>query len=269
MKLAWLTDSHLNFIEQDARLQFYDTLVDTACDAVLMTGDIGDASSLPSLLGEMAARIKKPIYFVLGNHDYYRSQISAVREDIAALVHSSPCLSYLSISAPQKLTENTVLLGQDGWADGRYGDYVNSRVVLNDSRKIVDLFHAQIQGQGALLKKMQQLSDTDAQQLQVDIDRSIEQYHPKKIIILTHVPPFKEACFYEDQPSNDDFLPYFASKATGDVLLAAAKAHAAVEFLVLCGHTHARAEYRALDNLMVKVGHAEYGRLEMQEVVCV
>jgi len=40
----------------------------------------------------------------------------------------------------QKLDNNIFLIGQDGWADGRLGDYQSSRVVLNDSRMIADLF---------------------------------------------------------------------------------------------------------------------------------
>lgn len=53
---------------------------------------------------------------------------------------------WLPASGPQLLANNTILLGQDGWADGRLGDYQNSRVILNDSRMIADLFQESLLG---------------------------------------------------------------------------------------------------------------------------
>ena len=66
---------------------------------------------------------------------------------------------------------------------------------------------------------MQQLADADAMKLQNDLEQAISQ-NPKKIIVLTHVPPFKEACLHEGKMSDDDWLPYFSSKVMGDVLTA-------------------------------------------------
>lgn len=63
----------------------------------------------------------------------------------------------------------------------------------------------------------------------------------------------------------DEWLPYFASKATGDVLMEIAKDNASIEFLALCGHTHSEAHYQALNNLTVRAGKAEYGYPKIQE----
>ncbi len=160
-----------------------------------------------------------------------------------------------------------MLLGQDGWADGRYGDYENSQVSLNDSRLIADLYQQRILERYQLLEKMQQLADVDAHNLRNDITYTISQHNPKKIIILTHVPPFKEACMYEGKISGDDFLSFFASKATGDVVAAAAKKHPGIEFLVLCGHTHHECLLNVLSNLTVRVGGAEYLHPEVQKTL--
>ncbi|PCH54758.1 MAG: serine/threonine protein phosphatase, partial [Legionellales bacterium] len=54
MKLAWLTDIHLNFLEQDVRQEFYLEIIKTNCDAILITGDIAEAPSLCEILKEMA-----------------------------------------------------------------------------------------------------------------------------------------------------------------------------------------------------------------------
>ena len=48
-------------------------------------------------------------------------------------------------------------------------------------------------------------------------EQALERF--EHVLVLTHVPPFREACWHEGRISGDDYLPYFACKATGDVLL--------------------------------------------------
>lgn len=266
MKLAWLTDIHLNFLDDDARIQFYQEIEKNTCDAVLISGDIAEASSISDILKEMANHIKIPIYFILGNHDYYRGQVHEVREEMTSLTQADKLLYWLPASGLQSLNTNTILVGQDGWADGRLGDYQNSRVTLNDSHMIADLFQEKILGKSHLLEKMQQLADADARRLQSDLELVIGK-NPKKIIVLTHVPPFKEACMHQGKISNDDWLPYFSSKVTGDVLMKVAEENPEIEFLVLCGHTHSSSCYQPLVNLCIKAGKAEYYRPEIQEII--
>jgi predicted MPP superfamily phosphohydrolase len=268
MKFAWLTDIHLNFIEDVSRQKFYQEIVNTECDGVLMSGDIAEAPNLIDILNEMARYINKPIYFVLGNHDYYRGQISEVHDAMTALTKEHDKLFWLPAAGMQKLDNNTFLIGQDGWADGRLGDYQNSRVVLNDSRMIADLFQEKMLGKYQLLEKMQQLADADAKRLQNDLEQASNQ-NPKKIIVLTHVPPFKEACLHKGEISNNDWLPYFCSQIMGKTLAKAAQENSKIEFLVLCGHTHSEASYHCFNNLVVKVGRAEYYRPEVQEIILV
>jgi predicted MPP superfamily phosphohydrolase len=265
-KLAWLTDTHLNFLDSEDRSLFYQEIVNSNCDAVLISGDIAEAPSIVNILREMEAQIQKNIYFVLGNHDYYRGNVDSVRETMTALTNKHEHLFWLPAAGLQKLNADTILLGQDGWADGRLGDYQNSRVVLNDSRLIMDLFQANTLGKYKLLEKMQQLADDDAKLLQWNLTEAT-QLNPKKIIVVTHVPPFKEACQYNGMISDDYWLPFFSSKATGDILTECAVNHPSIEFLVLCGHTHGKADFSPLNNLIVKTGHAEYGEPEIQECI--
>lgn len=264
MNLTWLTDIHLNFIDDEIREQFYKEIINTQSDGVLITGDIAEAPSVAAILRKMADYIKKPIYFVLGNHDYYRGRVGEVRDAVTALTNTHDLLFWLPASGIQQLNKMTILLGQDGWADGRLGDYQNSNVSLNDSRLIADLFQEKILGKFQLLAKMQQLADLDAMQLKMNLEQAIS-LNPKKIIVLTHVPPFKEACMHMGQVSDDNWLPYFSSKVTGDVLITMAQENPTIEFLVLCGHTHSEANYQPIKNLIVKAGKAEYYRPAIQE----
>ena len=266
MKMAWITDIHLNFIDIATREQFYQEIVDSTCNGVLISGDIAEAPSIKGILQELSAFIEKPIYFVLGNHDYYRGQVDEVRKEMMALTESNEYLFWLPAFKFLQLDMNTLLVGQDGWAYGRLGDYHNSRVALNDSRMIADLFQEKLLGRSQLLAKMQQLADYDASQLQEQLIQAAIQ-RPQRIIVLTHIPPFKEACLHEGKISNDDFLPFFSSKATGDVLAQIAQDNPGIEFLGLCGHTHSRAYWRPYVNLTMRAGAAEYGKPEIQDLI--
>lgn len=266
MKLAWITDIHLNFIDLATRQKFYQEIIDSECDSVLLSGDIAEAPSIKDLLQELSDFIGRPVYFVLGNHDYYRGQVNEVRSEMTGLTESSEYLFWLPTSGPRRLDKHTFLIGQDGWADGRLGNYHDSRVALNDSRMITDLFQEKILGQSQLLTKMQELADHDASKLQDNLMQVVTE-HPKKIIVLTHVPPFKEACLHVGKINNDDWLPYFSSKASGDVLIDISQKNPEIDFLVLCGHTHSTARYQPIANLVVEVGKAEYNRPEIQKII--
>lgn len=268
MKLAWLTDIHLNFLEAEARQIFYEDILSAGCDAVLVSGDIAEAPSLIDLLNEMAGKLKKPIYFIIGNHDYYRGIIADVRKELTDISKANKHLFWLPASGLQQLPNNTILLGQDGWADGRLGNYQNSPVSLNDSRMIADLFQAKMLGRQQLLQKMQELADIDANALKSDLEQAVKQ-QPERVIVLTHVPPFKESCQHMGQVSDDNYLPYFSSKAIGDVLMPFAIDNPSIDFLVLCGHTHSDAEYQPSQNLCVKAGKAEYFKPIVQEILTI
>lgn len=266
MKYTWLTDIHLNFLNENERKHFYKTLIQDNSDIVFITGDIAEAPSLTFLLKEMAGSIQKKIYFVLGNHDYYRGQINQTRNEMIKLTESDPWLKWLPACDPTSLDKSTVLIGEDGWADGRYGDYENSNISLNDSLLIADLFQEKIISKHALLEKMQQLADDDAKKLFTSLKKAVSVGKTKKIIILTHIPPFKEACLHKGKISDDNWLPYFSSKATGDVLINFAPKNPDIECLTYCGHTHSPAHYQPLKNLRINTGGAEYYRPELQQL---
>ena len=69
---------------------------------------------------------------------------------------------------------------------------------------------------------MQKLADTDALTLKETLTNAINP-DIKKIIIATHVPPFPECCLHKGKQSDQNWLPYFASKAMGDVVSSFAK----------------------------------------------
>lgn len=266
MRLVWLTDIHLNFLQEEARKSFYLEIIESSCDRVIISGDIAESDSIVDILKEMACTVNKPIYFVLGNHDYYGSDVKSVRKHMKELTESDHLLHWLPFSGVQLLENQTIILGEDCWSDGRFGNYERSFVQLNDSVHIKDL---RTFSRKELLRRMQLLADEDANQLEMSLQNAILNFKPAKIIVVVHIPPFREASMHEGKISNDDFLPFFSSKITGEVLLRSAAENEGIEFTVLCGHTHSSAFWQPRPNLIVKAGAAVYVKPSIQEVIIV
>lgn len=265
-KIAWLTDIHLNFLKPAARVQFYERVAEGDPDKILITGDIAEAKDVCEILDEFSKHMNTPIYFVLGNHDYYFGSVISVREKIQSLCQKNNRLIWLGKPEIIALSNDTVLLGHDGWADARYGDFDHSSVNLNDSRLIAELYQAFLLNKSALKNEMQKLADADARILEQTLMSAITT-NIEKVIIATHVPPIPECSWHKDRPSDENWLPYFASKATGDVIINFAQQHKDIHFLVLCGHTHTAASVKLFDNLEIKAGGAQYYKPEIQEII--
>ena len=269
-KLAWCTDIHLNFLHKEQRMRFYHELAKTHPDAVLITGDIAEGDDVVEKLNEMQEALDRPIYFVLGNHDFWHSSAEAMDEKILSAIDKN--LWYLGSGLAQPLDDKTVLVGVDGWADGRLGDYENSTVQLWDSQLIDNLAKGAaytVSGKydkKGLLSAMQKEADMDAWWLGQQLSECLS-LKPERIIIGTHIPPFKEASKYRGKISDDSFLPFYTCKAIGDVLLQYANDNPEIKFEVYCGHTHGAAVFQAAANLVVEAGAAEYREPALQKII--
>ena len=115
------------------------------------------------------------------------------------------------------------------------------------------------------LERLHALGDEAAAHFRAVLPEALARF--RRLIVLTHVPPFREACWHRGRISDDDWLPHFACQAVGEVLVEAMAAHPECEMTVLCGHTHSPGEAQVLPNLRVLTGGAEYGRPEVQRVL--
>ena len=263
-RLAWVTDIHLNFVNRPAIERFCREILDTSPDAVLLGGDVGEAPSVADYLRFLESLLRRPIYFVLGNHDYYFGSIAAVREATTALCRASSLLHWLVAEPVLELTPATGLVGHDSWADGRYGLGTRSEMLLNDHFLIRDLAGLSHSGRFRLLNE---LGDAAAAHFARVLPDAFARY--RSVILLTHVPPFREACWYEGRISDDEALPHFACKAVGEVLKREVAARPDRQLTVLCGHTHGAGAADILPNLRVITGGAEYGRPQVQEPIVI
>src|SRR5688572_9674055 len=122
MRILWLTDVHLNFADAMRQRGFLWQVREAGADAILLSGDIAEADDVCEYLERMAEAWELPLYFVLGNHDFYFGSIAEVRRRVGDLCVKQPLLRYLTTSEVIELSPCVGLVGHDGWADGRVGD---------------------------------------------------------------------------------------------------------------------------------------------------
>jgi len=264
MRLAWLTDIHLDFVSEDAVDALCRSIDQTLADGVLLGGDIGQAPTVEAWLTRLARRIERPIHFVLGNHDYYNGSIREVRQAVSSLARRNSQLHYLPDSGTLRLTDTTALVGHGGWADGRLGNFLGSTFELNDYVYIRDLSGLD---KRTLQRKLMDLGDEAAGCIRKDLDAALK--WASEVILLTHVPPFKGASWHRGRVSDDNSLPHFSCAAVGDVLMEIMRARPDRSLTVLCGHTHSGGEYEPLPNLRVLTGGARYGNPVIQRTIVV
>jgi 3',5'-cyclic AMP phosphodiesterase CpdA len=262
MRLAWITDIHLNFLLPEEIDEFLAAVRAAEPEAVLLTGDIGEAASVVPLLEQLSAAWPWPIYFVLGNHDFYGGSITGVRAEVTALSRKQPNLIYLTANDIVELMPDVGLIGDDGWADARLGNYEHSLVMMNDYRLIAELAPLTKQ---LRWPKLKELGDQAAQHIRHVLPQALAKY--PKVILGTHLPPLRDACWHEGQISNDEWLPHFTCKAIGDAILEIMRATPQRQLTVYCGHTHSQGICQPLPNVTIHTGGAKYGSPSVQEVI--
>lgn len=253
-RIAWVTDPHLDHAPVEAIARFRQQLNSAAPDAVVVSGDISESIHLLSALDWLRSAVDAPLWFCLGNHDFYYDSIERVRDAVEDWCQSREGVRYLTRSEPFEIAPGVGLLGHDGWADGRTESYERSVVVMHDARLIANLAGLD---KRARWDVMMRLADESARTIGTHLPWALRQW--QHVIVVTHVPPFREACWYAGAISDDHWAPHFTNVALGQQLMAAAISAPDRQITVLCGHTHGGGEASPAPNLKVLTGAAEYG----------
>lgn len=288
-RLAWATDLHLNFLTRKEVRDFLVRVEAQAFDALLLSGDISDGRQILQHLRMLEDAVSRPVYFVLGNHDYYHSSFEKVHQKLRPYCEANRRARFLGSGEVIPIGTDTVLVGTGGWADGRYGRYATSQVVLNDHIHIKDFARLGYENEtlvGAaarhlgipwsappglgqrrerILGLMTRIGDSAAAYVELVLLRALAGVGTA--ILLTHVPPFAEACLHKGRPQDASYLPHFSCRILGETLLRIAERFRDKKLIVLCGHTHERTRVKIRHNLEVRVGAAEYQKPELQEFV--
>jgi len=258
--LVWTTDTHLNFISEIQIKSFCNKLVNASPSLIVITGDISEAPTLETHLRMMEMYIPNiPIYFVCGNHDYYKGSITVTRDMLKEKFGANSRIQWLPNIDYVPLTKRTALVGHDGWYDGRYANYFDSRLDMQDYHIIKEL-------QGGVwyneerYQKIGQLAIEGALHITGGIRKAFDAGHDL-VYVATHVAPFKENSRAPDGKMSDmHWMPHFSSKILGDALMTLMREekYEHKKITVLCGHNHTAWVHEPRENIVCYTGGAEY-----------
>jgi predicted MPP superfamily phosphohydrolase len=261
-ELIWITDIHEDACSPEKMQKFLSKLKHNPASTILIGGDTSNGHKSFEYLKRLYEHTHKNIYFVLGNHDYYTQKIGETRQKAQEINTENSALKYLTNAGVIPLSDKTALIGHDGWADGRIGNFLQSTISLSDYSLIEDLNHLE----GAeLLAKLNELGDEAAQSLENTLHQAFTNF--SQVIVLTHVPPFREVCCYEGKICDDNWGPHFVCVAMGQMILSVAKKHPNKEVLLLCGHSHSDADVQIAPNIRAVAGDVVLGEPAIQATI--
>lgn len=277
MRLAWLTDTHLDCLGRNSVWRLGKKIRKSGADAALITGDIAIAEKLKSKLLTMRYMMDRdfPVFFVLGNHDRWGSSFMSVAEQVR-FWGSDGNDRYLETCWYFPLAEAVALIGVDGWYCGTSGNIYQSKLVMNDWYEIeelratmmhpVDGWRYSAAGPERKKRVLHYLASISVSRACECIDRAVKD-GARHILLATHVPPFRESSRHEGAICNDESAPYYVNKLLGNALLLMAEENPSVQFTVLAGHTHTESRYKPMPNLVSYVGRAEYAKTQLSGMI--
>lgn len=261
-KLLWITDLHLNALKEEQISNYFHALSNFEGEALLIGGDICDGKDCLRWLKEIRSKMKCPIYFVLGNHDFHFEKIVDMKEAAKRFSEENKGISYLTESEIIPLSSKTALIGADLWADSQEGDFLNSTIRLSDYDNILDL--APLKGQ-ELASKLLTLGKECADKLKNKLSLAYQNF--ETIILLTHILPFREACLYEGEDCDDNWAPHFICKSAGDIIRELSFKFPSKKLLILSGHSHEKVDKDISSNVRILVGKADVGKIDIQGLI--
>lgn len=213
---------------------------------VVITGDLTIAPMLPECL-EAFGKTGRQVHFVLGNHDFWASSFGKTRESVVPLLERYPNLHYPTLQG-SKVVGDWTILGHDGWYDHCFS---GASGFMYCKRYIED-FLMTSWNPDMYIRQLNQLGADSARAVQDQLG-SLEP-GPQKILVLTHVPPWRGLAMVDDLPQ------FYVNRHMGVFLEDWAKVHPDHQITVLCGHSHmGLGEFVQISaNLRARCGQAVY-----------
>ena len=252
--LTWITDPHLEFCPVQDRMALYELINKSAGQVVLVTGDISAGRHRYGHYCELAREVKKPIYFVLGNHDRYGTTFADAEAVCACACKENANFLRLDGSQTISLSESVGLVGVDGWADGLGGLGSETKARINDFSYIKDFAKL---AENEVFLRMAELARGYADALEPSLRQGLEEF--KTVIVATHLPPFEAAAWHDGKPTSPDYQPFFSSPTLGKMIKAVSAGYPKRRILVLCGHTHEVGVFEE-GQVFVAAGAADHGK---------
>ena len=261
-RLVWTTDLHLDHAATSEWDRWVGGITALRPDAVIVTGDISEGDDVTFQLQRMAEAFGVDLYFVLGNHDFYQSSIATTRRQVDDLCDKHPKLHYLTALMPIELSPGVFLVGEDGWGDATLGNYEDSPIRLNDFALIKDFKDADPSEWKSLLQEQGKLSATRLREKLDAVPNSASH-----VFVATHVPPFRDSCWYMGKTTDDNWAPFFVCGQIGQALMDHSAKQPDRNVTVICGHTHHDGVAKMRENLVVHTGAADYGHPSIEATI--
>ena len=148
--------------------------------------------------------------------------------------------------------------------NGTVGNYETSTIQLNDFERIGDF---KVAGKANRKHQLQRIGSAAAERLQAKLEQLPSD--AQQALVLTHAPPFREACWYEGKTTDDNWAPFFVAGQVGNALMEFSQQRPGCQVTVLCGHTHHAGVARMAANLRVHTGAAIYGQPDIEATISV
>jgi predicted phosphodiesterase len=258
-RLLWITDAHLDHLSGEMEDAWFEKLAQTPADMLLLGGDTANSRVFFRMLGRIEKVFPGKVALVAGNHDYYHTSISEFRATLAEFHRTGVIIFEPGCQTkPLQLAEGVYLCGSGGWGDASAGCADASAMMLNDEFMIPDLRTRDLN------TKLRVLGQESARHLQKQLEALPED--ASCVIILTHVPPWPEACWHEGRRSDSYALPRFCWQNGGCVISQAAERLPQTRFIVLCGHTHSDGIWEQ-NNITCNTAGSAYGHIDHSGII--
>ncbi|PIS01643.1 MAG: hypothetical protein COT84_00960 [Chlamydiae bacterium CG10_big_fil_rev_8_21_14_0_10_35_9] len=259
--MLWLTDVHIDYKKDTSVNDFFERIQTQDEGGICITGDIAENRGAIEFIQKLSSKVRCPIYFVLGNHDFYGSEIFSLQEELFELFKENTSVYYLAKENVLSVSPDTAVIGVDNWYDLKGGDYFTSDIKLKDF-KMIDNFKSL--SKQDLYDFMGEHSQKIIKQVEEKLDLAFQGH--THAILLTHVPCFREACLHNNQIADDKWAPFFTHRQLADFIVTYMSERVDKSLTILSGHTHHKAEYSPLQNVVIKVGCCPDDIIEWQKL---
>jgi 3',5'-cyclic-AMP phosphodiesterase len=191
--------------------KFYGQVRKERCEALIITGGISEPDKIEYSINRIKKECDIPVYFVLGSRDFHGS--SCISE-VKRMAEDKLPDSYLESARVIRLSSSLHLIGEDGWYDGKCGNYENSEFENEDFKNIEEF---KGRDKASLLPIIQDMAEKSVSRIREKIRESINLgvFH---LLIATHVPPFETAAWNHGFRMDENLSPFHVNKLFGDVV---------------------------------------------------
>jgi len=244
-------------------------------DALILCGDLSVGHLLEAHMKAFQEGSSCPVYFVLGNHDFWCLD----EESVWATAKSLP--GALDFAGVVELSKDTCLVGVTGWYDTRAGSLIENTILMPElslasmyeglapdklcinpwertpsQRKYSYSLSFEKKLRAAAVSRA--FADTQTISFYKRLSEASSKDY-KTIVIATHFPPWESVSLSPNGPeSSKEWLPWSCNINLGYTIESVAEENLKKQFIVLSGHTHNQNTAQIASNLKAISGKAKY-----------